>query len=147
MLIRDRFNTAALDNFFYAANQQKSIKAKDALSNKAVFYKFSKLAALSLIQAAAVEVQLRGYWESSASAISFALCNLYILVSCGMSSEKLKQVNEPQNCKMKRNFYIFSSLVCLILYWYCNEKFCLGHLWELKGKEGVEEGLVVAKRV
>ena len=22
---------------------------------------------------------------------------------------------------------------CLILYWYCREKFCLGHSWELKG--------------
>ena len=30
-------------------------------------------------------------------------------------------------------FSLFSSLVCLILYWYCKEKFCLGHSWELKG--------------
>ena len=28
-------------------------------------------------------------------------------------------------------FSLFSSLVCLILYWYCQEKFYLGHLWEL----------------
>ena len=27
----------------------------------------------------------------------------------------------------------FSSLVCVILYWYCKEKFCLGHSWEFKG--------------
>ena len=33
------------------------------------------------------------------------------------------------------NFYfsLISSLVCLILYWYCTGKFCLGHSWELKG--------------
>ena len=30
-------------------------------------------------------------------------------------------------------FSLFSSLVCLILYWYHEEKFGLGHLWELKG--------------
>ena len=30
-------------------------------------------------------------------------------------------------------FSLFSSLACLILYWYCKEKFCLGHSWELKG--------------
>ena len=30
------------------------------------------------------------------------------------------------------NFSLFLSLVCLILYRYCEEKFCLGHLWELK---------------
>ena len=29
--------------------------------------------------------------------------------------------------------FLFPSLVCLILYWYCKEKFCLGHPWELKG--------------
>ena len=28
-------------------------------------------------------------------------------------------------------FFLFSSLVCLILYWYCEEKFSLGHSWEL----------------
>ena len=27
------------------------------------------------------------------------------------------------------HFSLFSSLVCLILYWYCKEKFCLGHSW------------------
>ena len=27
-------------------------------------------------------------------------------------------------------FSLFSSLVCLILYWYCKEKFCLGHSCE-----------------
>ena len=31
-------------------------------------------------------------------------------------------------------FYLVSSLIWLILYWYCKEKFCLGHSWELKGK-------------
>ena len=33
------------------------------------------------------------------------------------------------------NWYIssFSSPVCLILFWYCKEKFCLGHSWVLKG--------------
>ena len=30
-------------------------------------------------------------------------------------------------------FSLLSSLVCLILYWHCKEKFCLGHKWELKG--------------
>ena len=30
-------------------------------------------------------------------------------------------------------FSIFSSLVYLRLYWYCKEKFCLGHNWEWKG--------------
>ena len=32
-----------------------------------------------------------------------------------------------------RFFSLFLSLICLILYWYCKEKFCLGHSWELKG--------------
>ena len=31
-------------------------------------------------------------------------------------------------------FSFFSSLVWLTLYWYCKEKFCLGHSWELKGE-------------
>ena len=30
-------------------------------------------------------------------------------------------------------FSLFSSFVCLMLYWYCKEKFCLSHTWELKG--------------
>ena len=30
-------------------------------------------------------------------------------------------------------FSLFSSLVCLILYCYCEEKFCLGHSWECEG--------------
>ena len=30
-------------------------------------------------------------------------------------------------------FFLFSSLVCLILYCYCKEKFFLGLSWELKG--------------
>ena len=30
-------------------------------------------------------------------------------------------------------FSLFSSLSWLILYWYCKEKFCLGHSRELKG--------------
>ena len=30
-------------------------------------------------------------------------------------------------------FSLFPLLFCLILYWYCKEKFCLGHSWELKG--------------
>ena len=30
-------------------------------------------------------------------------------------------------------FSLFSSLVCLILHWYCREKLCRGHSWELKG--------------
>ena len=30
-------------------------------------------------------------------------------------------------------FSQFSSLVCVILYWNCKEKFCLGHSWEFKG--------------
>ena len=36
-------------------------------------------------------------------------------------------------------FSLFSSLVCLILYWHCKEKFCLDHSWELKceGKKDV----------
>ena len=28
---------------------------------------------------------------------------------------------------------ILITIVCLILYWYCKEKFCLGHSWELMG--------------
>ena len=32
-----------------------------------------------------------------------------------------------------RFFSLFSSLICLILYWYCKEKFYLGHSWELRG--------------
>ena len=31
------------------------------------------------------------------------------------------------------DFFLFSSLVCLILYCYCKEKFFLGLSWELKG--------------
>ena len=30
-------------------------------------------------------------------------------------------------------FLLFSSLVCLILHWQCQEKFSLGHSWKLKG--------------
>ena len=30
------------------------------------------------------------------------------------------------------NFSLFLSLVCLIIYWYCNEEFCLGNPWELR---------------
>ena len=30
--------------------------------------------------------------------------------------------------------FLFSSLVCLTLYWYCKEKLCLGHLWECKAQ-------------
>ena len=30
-------------------------------------------------------------------------------------------------------FSLFSSLIWLILYWQCKEKFSLGHSWELKG--------------
>ena len=33
---------------------------------------------------------------------------------------------------LKFIFSLFSSLTWLILYWYCKEKFCLGHSWELK---------------
>ena len=29
-------------------------------------------------------------------------------------------------------FLLFSSLLRLILYWYCKEKFCLDHSWEFK---------------
>ena len=29
--------------------------------------------------------------------------------------------------------FLFLLLVCLIPYWYCKEKFCLGHSWELMG--------------
>ena len=31
--------------------------------------------------------------------------------------------------------FSFVLIACLIdkLYWYCKEKFCLGHSWELKG--------------
>ena len=32
----------------------------------------------------------------------------------------------------KLTFSLFSLLIWLILYWYCKEKFCLGHSWELK---------------
>ena len=28
-------------------------------------------------------------------------------------------------------FPLLSSHVCLMLFWYCKEKFCLGHSWEL----------------
>ena len=31
-------------------------------------------------------------------------------------------------------FTLFSSLLCLILYWYCKERFSLSHSWEVKGK-------------
>ena len=31
-------------------------------------------------------------------------------------------------------FSLFLSLVCLVLCWYCNKKFCLGHAWEYKFK-------------
>ena len=34
-------------------------------------------------------------------------------------------------------FSLFSSLVCMILYWYSKEKFWLGHSWELKGSERI----------
>ena len=30
-------------------------------------------------------------------------------------------------------FTLFSSLLCLILYWYCKERFSLSHSWEVKG--------------
>ena len=31
--------------------------------------------------------------------------------------------------------FLFSSLACFILYWFGEEKFCLGHSWQLKGKK------------
>ena len=33
-------------------------------------------------------------------------------------------------------FSLFSLLFCLILYWYCKEKFCLGHSWGVKRVKG-----------
>ena len=30
-------------------------------------------------------------------------------------------------------FSLFSSLFCLLLYWYCKEKVCVGHSWKLMG--------------
>ena len=49
--------------------------------------------------------------------------------SYNVSSENLvlDQVIIP-----KLTFSLFSLLIWLILYWYCKEKFCLGHSWELK---------------
>ena len=49
--------------------------------------------------------------------------------SYNVSSENLvlDQVIIP-----KLTFSLVSLLICLILYWYCKEKFCLGHSWELK---------------
>ena len=38
-----------------------------------------------------------------------------------------------ENLVFNWHFSLFSSHVCLILYWYCKEKFYLGHSWELKG--------------
>ena len=32
----------------------------------------------------------------------------------------------------KLMFFLFSSLIWLLLYGYCKEKFCLGHSWEFK---------------
>lgn len=36
-------------------------------------------------------------------------------------------------------FSIFSSHVCLILYQYCKEKFCLDHIWELKCEQNIDQ--------
>ena len=49
--------------------------------------------------------------------------------SYNVSSENLvlDQVIIP-----KLTFSLVSLLICLILYRYCKEKFCLGHSWELK---------------
>ena len=40
------------------------------------------------------------------------------------------------------NFSLFSSLVCLMSYWYCEEKFCLGHMWELKADQNISNNCV-----
>ena len=37
-----------------------------------------------------------------------------------------------------RYFSLFSSLVCSISYWFCKEKFCLGHLRGLKGLSSLQ---------
>ena len=36
------------------------------------------------------------------------------------------------SCGVGWYFSLFSRLDCMILYWYCKEKFSLGHSWELK---------------
>ena len=44
------------------------------------------------------------------------------------------------------HLYLLSSLIWLILYWYRKGKFCLGHLWELKGKKetvALEQALII----
>ena len=40
------------------------------------------------------------------------------------------------------NFSLFSSLVCLMLYWYWEEKFYLGHMWELKADQNISNNCV-----
>ena len=40
------------------------------------------------------------------------------------------------------NFLLFSSLVYLMLYWYCEEKFCLRHMWELKADQNISNNCV-----
>ena len=81
------------------------------------------------------------YWDSSKFLVEFnpltPRSNLYFSLLTYLtynfyyvSSENFvsNQLTIP-----KLIFSLFSSLIWLILYWYCKEKFCLGHSWELKG--------------
>ena len=53
--------------------------------------------------------------------------------SCAVWLENL--VVNQLKISPNENFSIFSSLSCLMLSWYCEEKFLCGHIWEYKGSQ------------
>ena len=70
------------------------------------------------------------------SNLSFSLLPPHNSYNVSSESLVLDQLIIP-----KLIFSLFSSLIWLIFYWYCEEKFCLGHSWALKGWRHVHAGL------
>ena len=109
--------------FLYIWTDQKCTQAKDIINNVPI----------------CTHVCCNSWWSRKLSLALLPLnsqdlisnspyCLLYS--SCNVSLENLvlDQLIIPW-----LTFFFFLLLVCLILYWYCKEKFCLGHSWEFKG--------------
>ena len=78
-------------------------------------------------------------WMWSWFILTFLLSRCHLLInsshcllynSCDISLENL--VLNQLMIPFLIFFFILIFLVCLILYWYCKENFCLSHSWELK---------------
>ena len=84
------------------------------------------------------------YWKINNS-ILHSLCSVHRLQPISLFGKKVNVYGNNNNnnnnsqikfailLTVKHTISVFSSLICLILYWYCTEKLCLGHSWELKG--------------